>query len=125
MNLSGKMTPDGTLKWDVPQGEWIIVRAVMKPTGVKNRPASREGSGLEVDKMSAAAMQSHFDAYVGKLVERMPAKERTALRGFIIDSYETGSENWTDGFEKEFIKAYGYDPRPMACGNDRAVSVQR
>jgi hypothetical protein len=112
IDLTKQLAPDGTLKWSVPPGDWIIVRMMMKPTGTTNLPAAKEATGLEVDKMSAAAMESHFQAYVGRLLARLPAGKRGALHGFMIDSYETGSQNWTDNAREEFAKRYGYDPNP-------------
>ncbi|MBN2578635.1 MAG: hypothetical protein JXB10_06550 [Pirellulales bacterium] len=111
-NISHKMTPDGVLRWDVPEGEWTVLRAVMVPTGTKNAPAPPEATGLEVDKMSRTALKSHFDAYVGKLLKRMPPDQRRSLKHVVADSYETGPENWTDDFAADFQRRYGYDPLP-------------
>lgn len=106
------MSGDGTLRWDVPAGEWIIQRIGMTPTGMKNSPASPEGQGLEVDKMNRKLAQRHFDAYIGELLRRIPAAERTAFTRVVADSYEMGSQNWTDGMARSFRKAFGYDPTP-------------
>lgn len=111
-DLSKQMAADGTLRWDVPAGDWIVLRAGMMPTGTTNSPAPREARGLEVDKMNRDALRSHFDAYVGELLRRMPATQRTAWKHVVADSYEVGSENWTDGFATEFQQRYGYDPLP-------------
>ena len=111
-DLSRQLGPDGTLRWDVPPGEWIILRTGMTPTGVKNHPASPEGQGLEVDKLNRELAQTHFDSFVGQLLKRMPAGERKAFTRVVADSYETGPQNWTDGFGGEFLRRYGYDPKP-------------
>ena len=110
VNLTKQMAPDGTLKWEVPEGEWIVVRAVMLPTGTVNAPATPEATGLEVDKLNRAALKEHFDAYTGKLLKRMPKADRKAWKYAIADSYETGPQNWTDHFAADFAKRYGYDP---------------
>lgn len=109
-DISRFMSPEGVLRWDVPKGDWTVVRAVMMPTGTKNAPAPPEATGLEVDKMNREALKSHFDAYIGKLLKRMPANERRALKHVVADSYEMGPENWTDGFAAAFQRRYGYDP---------------
>ncbi|MBW7862833.1 MAG: glycoside hydrolase family 2 [Candidatus Hydrogenedentes bacterium] len=110
LDLGGMMREDGTLVWDVPEGDWLVLRAVMAPTGTKNAPSPPEATGLEVDKMSRAALKTHFDAYVGNLLDRMPPEERTALKYVVADSYEMGPQNWTDGFAERFQARYGYDP---------------
>ena len=112
LDLSDKLASDGTLRWDVPAGDWIILRTGMTPTGTRNSPASPEGQGLEVDKMNRVAAKAHFEAYIGKLLARMPKADRKALKHVVADSYEMGSQNWTDGFNDLFRKRYGYDPRP-------------
>jgi len=111
-NLSAKLAADGTLTWDVPAGEWIIQRTGMTPTGMKNSPASPEGKGLEVDKMNRELAQEHFDAFIGQLLKRMPAADRKAFKQVIADSYEMGSQNWTDDLAKSFRRQFGYDPIP-------------
>lgn len=111
-DLTRQMAPDGTLTWDVPDGDWIIQRVGMRPTGMKNSPASMEGQGLEVDKMNRVLARRHFDAFIGELVRRMPAADRQAFKRVVADSYEMGSQNWTDGFDAQFLQRYGYDPKP-------------
>jgi hypothetical protein len=111
-DISKQMAADGTLRWDVPSGEWLVLRAAMTPTGTKNSPAPPEATGYEVDKMNRAALKSHFDAYVGNLLQRMPAAERMSLKHVVADSYEQGPENWTDGFAQLFQQRYHYDPMP-------------
>lgn len=112
IDISAKMAKDGTLKWDVPAGEWIIMRSGMLPTGVKNGPASPEGTGLEVDKMSKEHVASHFDAFLGEIMKRVPAEDRKTWKVAVEDSYETGGQNWTDGLLEKFKANYGYDPLP-------------
>ena len=112
-DLSKLMAADGTLQWDVPAGDWIVLRTAMTPTGTKNGPAPPEATGLEVDKMNRVPLRSHFDAYVGKLLKRLPAADRKSWKHVVADSFETGPENWTDGFATDFHKRYGYDPMPF------------
>ena len=112
-NLTKLMAADGTLDWEVPAGDWIVLRTAMTPTGTKNGPAPPEATGLEVDKMNRIPLKSHFDAYVGDLLKRLPAADRKSWKHVVADSYEMGPENWTDGFAADFQKRYGYDPLPF------------
>ncbi|RYX80607.1 hypothetical protein EON83_27855 [bacterium] len=111
-NISSKLVGD-KLTWDVPAGDWLIQRLAMSPTGVHNVPAPPDATGLEVDKMSREHLRSHFDAFIGQLLKRMPAADRKAFKHVVVDSYETGSENWTDGFATDFKARYGYDATPF------------
>ena len=113
VDVSQYMTADGTLTWDVPEGEWIIMRTGMAPTGVVNGPASKEGQGLEADKMSKEHIAAHFDAFLGEIIRRIPAEDRKTWKVIVQDSYETGGQNFTDDFLVEFAERYGYDPVPF------------
>lgn len=111
-DITANMSSDGTLVWDVPEGTWVISRTGMLPTGVINSPAPKEGRGLETDKMSKEHIRTHFDNYIGKILQRIPAKDRKTFKYIIEDSYETGGQNWTDNMMEDFKKVYGYDPTP-------------
>lgn len=111
-NLSAAMKPDGTIDWDAPAGDWIITRIGMTPTGAKNSPAPPEATGFEIDKMNRAVIKPHMDAFIGKVLDRLTPQEKGAFGNVIADSYEMGSQNWTDGFEQVFKQRYGYDPMP-------------
>ncbi|RYE06914.1 MAG: glycoside hydrolase family 2, partial [Sphingobacteriales bacterium] len=110
IDISKYMAADGTLNWKVPAGNWIIERSGMTPTNVTNSPATKEGTGLEVDKMSAKHIASHFEAFMGQVIKRIPAEDRKSFKVVVADSYETGAQNWTDELINEFKQAYKYDP---------------
>lgn len=112
IDISSSLSADGTLRWDVPAGDWVILRTGMTPTGVTNGPASPEGTGLEVDKMSKEHVAAHFDAFLGEIIRRVPAKDRKTWKVTVQDSYETGGQNWTDALAEKFKKQYAYDPMP-------------
>jgi len=111
-NITRYLNKDGVLEWNVPEGDWIIQRIGMTPTGQKNAPASIEATGLEVDKMNSGWVANHYDEYIGKIIKRISSSEKTALKHVVADSYETGAQNWTDNLEIEFQKHYGYNPIP-------------
>lgn len=112
-DISSYVSAEGNLTWDVPEGMWVISRTGMLSTGVVCSPAPEEGRGLETDKMSKEHIRSHFDNYIGKILERIPAEDRKTFRIVVEDSYETGGQNWTDGMIDAFKDAYGYDPVPF------------
>jgi len=112
VDISSSMQPDGTFKWNVPEGDWIVKRIGMLPTGVINAPATPEGTGLETDKMSKKHIKDHFDAFLGELIRRIPANDRKSWKMVVQDSYETGGQNWTDDMFTHFKEKYHYDPLP-------------
>ena len=111
-DLTAKMAADGTLAWQVPAGAWSILRVGYICNGRCNHPASDRGRGLEVDKLSASAMDYHFEQYVGRLCRTLGPLAGNVKSGFnniLVDSYEVGSQNWTQGLEREFMRRQGYD----------------
>lgn len=111
-DISASMDKSGRLRWTAPPGDWIVLREGMTPTGVTNAPASPEGRGLEVDKMSKAHVAEHFNAFIGQILEHIPEADRRCFKVVVEDSYETGGQNWTDDMIPAFKARYGYDPLP-------------
>lgn len=109
------------LVWEAPAGEWVVMRTGMRPTGMQNSPAAPEGTGLEIDKMTSAYLQHHFDAFIGEVLRRIPAEERKTFRVVVADSYEKGGQNFTDTFFADFRDKYGYDPLPFLPVYDGVV----
>ncbi|MDR1743142.1 MAG: glycoside hydrolase family 2 [Dysgonamonadaceae bacterium] len=110
IDITDKLAADGTLTWDVPSGEWIVLRTGMLPTGLQNSPSPAGAMGLEVDKISGQLAEYHFDSYIGTILERIPPEDRRTFRVVVLDSYEKGGQNFTDHFIDIFKKTYGYDP---------------
>ena len=116
VDITSKMTKDGRLEWDVPEGDWTILRIGYICNGQCNHPAPMGGRGFEVDKLSAGAMDRFFDGYVGRVAKELGVKPgepaATGFNGVLIDSYEVGCQNWTQGLEKTFEKRMGYSIIP-------------
>ena len=112
MDLSAYLSGD-QLTWDAPEGDWVVMRTGMYPTGTTNAPASPEATGLEIDKMSKEHVETHFNAYLGEIYKRIPAEDRKCWKVVVQDSYETGGQNFTDNFLQIFKERYGYDPLPF------------
>jgi hypothetical protein len=113
VDLTAKMKPDGTLEWTPPAGKWMVLRLGYSLTGHKNSPASPEATGLEVDKLSAEHVKAYFTNYLDQYKDAtaglMGAK---GLQYVITDSWEAGTQNWTDNMISEFKKQRGYDMVP-------------
>jgi hypothetical protein len=113
IDISKNLSADGILTWDVPEGDWIIIRTGMTPTGTTNGPASPEATGYEVDKMSKKHAEMHFYGHMGEILKRIPEADRKCFKVVVQDSYETGGQNFTDAFIEEFHQKYGYDATPF------------
>ena len=116
IDLTDHLDADGHLQWDAPEGRWTILRMGYTPRGQLNHPASKEGHGLECDKLSKEAAEYHWQKAVDPILTDMgplagdAVRPSRGLRQVLVDSYEVGNNNWTEQFRGEFIKRRGYDP---------------
>lgn len=108
IDLSDKLQADGTLDWDVPAGNWTVLRIGHTPTGKTNGPTSF--SGLECNKLDRRGLSAHWPEMMEKIEKQLA--HTGVLKYAIVDSYEAGGQNWTEGFEREFLQRRGYDMNP-------------
>lgn len=116
IDLTDKLRPDGRIEWNVPEGNWTIMRFGSCNNGAITRPAPLPGLGLESNKFSSSDFDAHFDAYIGKLIKKVGPVKKDSGGGWTMlhmDSWEMGAQNWTAGFREEFRKRRGYDPQPF------------
>jgi len=113
------------LTWDAPEGRWTVVRfghyvhprAHTKCTGGKRC--------FEIDPLRRDAMDRHFAATVGLLVEDVQEHVGKTFRYVHIDSGEIGKPDWTPAFQEEFQKRRGYDCWPyLAARAGRVVDTR-
>jgi hypothetical protein len=112
LDLTGRLTGDGRLVWEVPPGDWTVLRLGHTPTGRKNAEATAEGSGPEVDKMAAAKVRAHLDAFIGPLITEVGASGARSFKTAHLDSWEALCANWTPAMSAEFRARRGYSLEP-------------
>ena len=112
LDITSKIDTNSQLNWKAPKGNWTILRIGHTPTGTINATGGA-GTGLECDKFNPEAVQSQFDHWFGKICE-MVGRENVGkvLSIMHIDSWECGSQNWSEHFAEEFAKRRGYDLKP-------------
>lgn len=108
VELTAKVGADGTLEWDVPAGHWIVLRFGHTASNGAIRAGQAEAQGLECDKLSPAGIDAQFAGMVGRL-QRDLGDVAPALVSTHIDSWESGSGNWTGDFRAQFQRRRGYD----------------
>lgn len=112
VDLTHRVGEDGRLVWDVPEGDWVVLRVGYTLTGRRNGPAPIGGVGLECDKLTPAGIQAHWDDWLKGLIDEIRVGGGR-IDGLVLDSYEVGSQNWTDGMEEEFARRRGYSITPF------------
>ncbi|MGC9260259.1 MAG: glycosyl hydrolase [Phycisphaerae bacterium] len=108
-DISAHMDDTGRLKWNAPPGQWTVLRFGHTTTGVDNHPAPVGGLGLETDKLSRAATLFQFHSLMERIIKRIGPLAGQTLVSTHIDSWETGSQNWTPTFRADFKRLRGYD----------------
>ncbi len=111
VDLTAKFSKNGTLNWDVPPGEWVIVRTGHRMTGSKVMVAQPEGDGLSIDWFDHQSVEIQFEN-LGKIFIAEAAKVGAKPKYFCDDSFEDGFPNWTANIVAFFKKYRGYDPVP-------------
>jgi hypothetical protein len=109
LDISDKMDASGKLLWNCPEGSWTVLRLGYTITGKNNHPAPDSGLGLECDKLSRAALDLHWEKGIVPILEKLGDLAGPVMNNLLIDSYEVGTNNWTQGFENEFESLRGYD----------------
>jgi len=113
IDITRYLQANGKLEWDVPNGNWTIVRMGTRVTGASTRPSPEPVIGLECNKLDAKSFENHLKNYTDILLEKTaPRKEGVGWTGFHMDSWESGAQNWTEGIVDEFKERRGYDPEP-------------
>lgn len=108
VNLTGDVEDDGSLRWGVPPGEWILFAFWQGPTRDRSAtdPSGRVFDHLNRDALDAATdyLDEHLFAHLGSLPRRS---------GFMINEAELGTYGgrlaWTGPFLEEFQSRRGYD----------------
>ena len=110
-DLTKLLRKNGTLDWEIPEGEWIVMRAGRRITAQTTRPAPNPGLGWETNKFDPVAAENHFDAYFKPLLDRMGSRRHkaTGLTTLHYDSWEMSSQNWSAQFASEFERRCGYE----------------
>lgn len=109
-----RLSQDGSIAsgFSLPKGKWHIVRIGQTSTGHTNATGGG-GRGLECDKFSISAIDKQFDNWFANIYRHAPQDiVKKVLKRLHVDSWEAGSQNWSDTFMEEFKKRRGYDLRP-------------
>ncbi|MFH1006251.1 MAG: glycosyl hydrolase [Candidatus Latescibacterota bacterium] len=123
MDLTDRLQADGTLDWEVPDGDWMIVRLGYAPIGRLNAPCGREFAGLECDKLDPVAVEHHFNGYAGRVADELKDLIGSGFHYVHVDSWEAGDLNFTPKLLEAFRQRRGYDPVPflLVHGGGRVV----
>lgn len=113
INLTTKLSADGTLSWAVPEGEWEILRLGYTINNRAVLTTTSEGwGGYALDVFDAVVFGKYWDQVVKPLIQDSKSVGGGALKYLHSDSWEIEPLNWTPWFPEEFRKRRGYDITP-------------
>lgn len=114
-DLTDLLKADGTIEWDVPDGNWKIYRIGYTTAGKLVNPTIWKSTGLECDKMNPDAVTLHIDHVLSDIKSHLGNLVGSGLKYLWIDSYEYKDplSAWTPRMLEEFRKRRGYDAVPF------------
>ncbi|NND32809.1 MAG: hypothetical protein HKN76_09475 [Saprospiraceae bacterium] len=98
---------------DLPEGQWVLSRAVVSPLGQKMWMRSDNTKGFIMDHYSKKATKHHFEHVIGKLEQRVGDLNQTALERLYLCSFEAEDYIiWSPELQEEFFRQHGYEIEP-------------
>lgn len=112
--LTNQVSSDGTLDWNIPEGDWNIFTFAQMPADLRVIGGAGGGPQLVLDHLKRAAFEAHArrvgdraKPYIGEFFGK-------SMRAIFCDSLEVQAYlYWTDDFLKEFRRRRGYDLIPF------------
>ena len=111
-NITDKMDEDGTLRWNAPKGDWVILRFGHTATGAHVSTQSVGWGGRVLDYLNPHSLDVYWNRNIEPLIDAIGPLAGTAMRYIHTDSWEGGGMSWTPGFDRSFKKNCGYDALP-------------
>lgn len=112
IDLSDQMERDGSLNWEIPEGQWDITRFVCTNTGEPLKAPSPNSVGRSMDHFNPLATDVHFNYFIDRLQETLGDIRNTPIKYFYLCSYEVVGFVWTPAMLEEFKERRGYSMKP-------------
>ncbi len=114
IDLGQRLSADGTLEWEVPAGEWEILRfGCTLNQHCRVATCSDGWQGYALDPFDANAFQRYWQAVVEPLIADAGPLAGRSLKYLHTDSWEVEVANWTPTLREEFRRRRGYDLWPF------------
>ena len=107
---------DNEITWNVPQGEWTIMRLGARNNGACYTSGSIARRRIWKRQGRFDSTYGHLGTFTDELLSLLGDHDTTlqgGLKYLHIDSWEVGAQNWTPKLREEFKKRRGYDPQPF------------
>ena len=104
-----------------PQNRYYHILTISHASTGHENATGGGGKGLECDKFSRTAIRKQFSNWFGAILQRKTkstnnqqpiTNNQPVITRLHVDSWECGSQNWSDNFADEFRARRGYDLMP-------------
>lgn len=113
IELTGKLSAGGRLAWDVPLGDWEILRfGCTLSDHCHVSTSSDTWTGYAIDPLDKDVFRAYWDAIVAPLIDDAGPLAGKVLKYLHTDSWEIEPFNWTPTLPAEFSKRRGYCMSP-------------
>ncbi|HPA18856.1 MAG TPA: glycosyl hydrolase [Verrucomicrobiae bacterium] len=113
IDLTTRFSRDGRLTWNVPAGEWEILRfGCTLSDHCHVSTSSDTWSGYAIDPLDRDIFRGYWDAIVTPLIDDAGPLAGKVLKYLHTDSWEIEPFNWTPSLPAEFQKRRGYAMLP-------------
>ncbi|MEN8118173.1 MAG: glycosyl hydrolase [Bacteroidota bacterium] len=107
--ITDKLDANGVLTWDIPEGEWEIIRYVMSNTGERLKIPNPKSDGYATDHLSAEATKNHINYMTERLEKKFGDLKISSVDNFYLPSYEVVGLLWTYDLVEQFKGYRNYD----------------
>ena len=112
--LTDRVTEDGWLNWDVPEGQWQVFLFARNPADKTILAGVGRHPQRVLDHLDRSAMEAHQNAIGESAKRHLGEYFGNGLRAIFCDSLEVETNLfWTDEFLEEFQKRRGYNLGPL------------
>lgn len=113
VDLTNRLDATGNLTWDVPDGDWQVLRiGCTLNDRCRVSTCSQGWEGYAIDPFDAGAFHRYWTAIVEPLIADAGPLAGETLKYLHTDSWEIGVANWTPTLREEFKTRRGYDLLP-------------
>ncbi|MGQ1947995.1 glycosyl hydrolase [Geofilum sp. OHC36d9] len=120
IDITSKVSGNGELNWNIPEGNWTLYAAFMGNHGKMVERAGPGGEGYVIDHFSQTALDDHLSQFEHAFKQW----DVHGIRAGFNDSYEVddaqGNADFTPDFFNDFSRLRGYDLKknlPVLAGD--------
>jgi hypothetical protein len=110
--LSDKVSPDGSITFDIPDGNHLLYIGVWHENPTQLTDTSRRADGPVLNLLNKQAVEKYLNSISANLTPVFGAKLGDSIHAISCDATELSGCNWTTDFAQQFSQLRGYELIP-------------